>query len=191
MLKRIYRAALSGHMYGFATEPQLEAFLEEYPLADQPAPIEVTAQQLAEWKTTGSWGDDWERGRFIEADSLLRWPLDSREPKPMTPLIFELCWSEAPNYPARDAYVSDLALSGAWGDDPESAVPQERIELLGRIHDAARMTAADLVKVSGLTRRDFAMLYGIDYSTLTKWCRGERPMPNHVHVMLARLLNLI
>lgn len=191
MLKRIYRAALGGHLYGFSAESQMEAFLEEYPLADQPAPIEVTAQQLAEWKSTGSWGDDWDRGRFIETGSLLRWPIDSREPKPMTPLIFELCWSEAPHYADRDTYISDLALSSMWGDAPESEVSQERIDLLGRIHDAAHMTAADLVRASGLTRRDFAMLYGIDYSTLTKWCRGERPMPNHVHVMLVRLLNLI
>lgn len=109
----------------------------------------------------------------------------------MTPFQFDRCWSETPHYSDRDAYVSDLALSSIWSDDPESEVPQERIELLGRIYDAARLTAADLVKASGLSRRDFSMLYGIDYSTLTKWCRGERPMPNHVHVMLVRLLGLI
>lgn len=109
----------------------------------------------------------------------------------MTPSQFDLCWSEVPNYADRDAYISDLALSSMWGDEPESEIPAERIELLGRIHDASCMTAADLVKASGLTRRDFAMLYGIDYSTLTKWCRGERPMPNHVQVMLTRLLGLI
>lgn len=109
----------------------------------------------------------------------------------MTPKQFSVAWSEVSNYTDRDAYISDLVLSSMWGDAPESDIPDDRICALGRIWDAARMTPSGLVKASGLTRAAFADLYGISYDTLTKWCLGSRPMPNHVHVMLARLLGLI
>lgn len=86
MLKPIYRAYYRpdqqdhGYFYGFALEAYLEAFLEENPEALRCSPISVTAQQLAEWKCTGRWEDDWKNKAFIRAGTLLRWRLDEPDP---------------------------------------------------------------------------------------------------------------
>ena len=51
--------------------------------------------------------------------------------------IYQICLPEAVNYTDRDAYISDLALSSIWGDDEGAEVPQERLEWLDQLYDAA------------------------------------------------------
>lgn len=86
MLKKLFRAYIrpeaagSGFFYGFALKSNLGEFLEANPDARPCGCIEVTAQQLSEWKITGHWEDDWHGEDYIVSGTLLRWRLDEPDP---------------------------------------------------------------------------------------------------------------
>ena len=78
MLKTFYRSydPTSGQFYGFALPEYQDSYHAENPSAYRCPPLEVTADQLAYWRNTGTWGDDFQHQRFIPGGRLLRWPID-------------------------------------------------------------------------------------------------------------------
>ncbi|MBR2047148.1 MAG: helix-turn-helix transcriptional regulator [Oscillospiraceae bacterium] len=78
MLKTIYRSydPKKRRFYGFALPEYQDAFHEEHPNAYRCPVLEVTADQLALWRNTGAWEEDFQRQEFIPAGRLLRWPID-------------------------------------------------------------------------------------------------------------------
>lgn len=90
----------------------------------------------------------------------------------------------------RDAYVSDWALSSAWGDDPEAEIPAARIEMLGQLWDAAHLTIRDIRAHTGLSQAAFAALYCIPRRTVENWESGVRSCPDYLRLLLAQVTGL-
>lgn len=86
MLKPIYRSydPTSGQFYGFALPEYQDRFHAESPAALRCPVLEVTADQLAQWRNIGAWEEDFQRQKFIPGGRLLRWPID--EPVHPTPI---------------------------------------------------------------------------------------------------------
>ena len=91
--------------------------------------------------------------------------------------------SEAANYTDRDAYISDMALSSMWGDTPDE-IPQERIDVLGQIWDAAHRTIRDIAAVRGTSVRQLAMRYAIPQRTAENWAAGTAEPPVYVLLLI-------
>ena len=109
----------------------------------------------------------------------------------MTDEQFYACYCEVKNYTDRDAFVSDMALSSIWGDDPESEIPESRIEELVAVWDAIHRPMPEIIKMSGLSARAFARKFCVPYRTIENWSSGDRTPPDHERIMMQRLLNLI
>ena len=90
----------------------------------------------------------------------------------------------------RDAYVSDWALSSAWGDDPEAEIPAARIEALGRLWDVAHLTIRDIRAHTGLSQAAFAVRYCIPRRTVENWESGDRQCADYVRLLLAEAVGL-
>ena len=99
--------------------------------------------------------------------------------------------AETSAYTDRDAYISDLALSSMWGDDPEDDIPADRLSLLGRIWDFAHMDFRAIRQACGLTQAAFADRFGIPKRTVENWDSGSSTPPPYVLRMLAQLLGLL
>ena len=109
----------------------------------------------------------------------------------MTPKQFNVLWLEAANYSSRDAYVSDLALSSIWGDDPDAQIPKDRIDLLGDIYDAAHRSVRDIAAAAGLSHRKLAERFCIPYRTMENWCGGQSSCPSYILLMMQECLGLL
>lgn len=101
------------------------------------------------------------------------------------------CLSEAANYPDADAYISDLALSSIWGDAPEDDIPQERIEALRFLWDAANRNVRDIAEAAGLSQRKLAERFSIPYRTVENWCTDQRECSLYIRLMMQEILGLI
>ena len=97
---------------------------------------------------------------------------------------------EAQSYPDRDAYISDFALSSVWGDSPDADIPEERIDYLGCIWDAAHRTVRDIASISGLSHRKLAERLSIPYRTMENWCGNQRSCPLYLRIMMQEILGL-
>lgn len=106
----------------------------------------------------------------------------------MTTAIRATLYSEAHNYTDRDAYISDLALSSIWGDAPDADVPADRLELLGRVYDAAHATIPSLLEQYHMTQSAFARFFSIPLRTVQDWYAGRRACPPYVLTMAAEIL---
>lgn len=102
-----------------------------------------------------------------------------------------IAWSEIPNYTDRDAYISDLALSSMWGDAPESEIPAERINYLGRLWDAYHRSVKDICKAANLTQSALATRFGIPKRTIEDWCAGKRACAPYIRRMMCECLGLL
>lgn len=109
----------------------------------------------------------------------------------MTDRQFVLCAQEAHGIADRDAYVSDMALSSIWGDEPDADIPAERLEQLAAIWEAAHRSVRDIVYAAGLTQRQLADRFCAPYRTVEDWCRGLRTPPDYVRLMMQEILGLI
>lgn len=98
--------------------------------------------------------------------------------------------SEAPNYPDRDAYVSDLSLSSIWGGGEADPIPPERIDLIGRVYDALHSTLPELLQIFGMTQVAFANYFGIPYRSVQDWYLGAHKCPPYLLPMAAKILLL-
>lgn len=105
--------------------------------------------------------------------------------------VFAQLWGESLTTRDRDTYVSDWALSSIWEDDPESEIPQERIEYLTMIWDAAHMSVKDICKAAGLTQAGLAQRFCIPKRTVEDWCRGVAKCADYIRLMMADSLGLI
>ena len=106
----------------------------------------------------------------------------------MTTATRATLYSEAHNYTDRDAYISDLALSSIWGDAPDADVPAARLELLGKVYDAAHATVQSLLEQHHMTQTDFARYFCIPLRTVQDWYAGRRACPAYVLTMAAEIL---
>jgi DNA-binding transcriptional regulator YiaG len=105
--------------------------------------------------------------------------------------VFSILWAEALDATDRDAYVSDWALSSIWEDDPESEIPQERVDYLRQIWDGAHMSVKEICKTVGLTQAGLAQRFCIPKRTVEDWCRGVSKCPDYTRLMMMELLGLI
>lgn len=88
------------------------------------------------------------------------------------------------------AFVSDWALSDIWGDDINAPIPQERLDAIESIWDAAHLTIRDIRAATGLTQAAFSDRYCIPRRTIENWERGVRSCPPYVRLLLARVVGL-
>lgn len=105
--------------------------------------------------------------------------------------IYQLCLSEAANYPDRDAYISDLVLSSLWGDEPDADIPTARLDWLGQLYDAAHRSVREIAASAGLSQRKLAERFAIPYRTVENWCSGVRSCPDYVRLMMQECLGLV
>lgn len=66
----------------------------------------------------------------------------------------------------------------------------QAMELITAIHTVVHMTAAELVKASGMTQTKFAARFMIPLRTVQNWCGEQRTMPRYEKFMFAMLLGL-
>lgn len=96
-----------------------------------------------------------------------------------------LCLSEMDNYTDRDAFVSDLALSSIWDDDPDAEIPTERIEALSRLWDVIHLPISELL--APMTQAQACREFYVPRRTMQDWFSGARQCPAYVRLYLARL----
>ena len=104
----------------------------------------------------------------------------------MTDKLFNTLWTAALDCADRETYVSDWALSSAWGDAPEADVPADRVEELGHLWDAAHLTIRDIRAHTGLSQAAFAVRYCIPRRTIENWESGDRQCPDYLRLPLAQ-----
>lgn len=105
--------------------------------------------------------------------------------------LFVMLAKEVPEYASRDAYVSDMALSAIWGDDPEAEIPAERMEQLGMVWDAVHRPVSEIVAETGLSQAAFAQLYMIPLRTVENWCTGSRECRIYDRIFLQEAVGLL
>lgn len=108
----------------------------------------------------------------------------------MTDKLFNILWADALTATDRDAYVSDGALSSAWGDAPGDDVPADRLDMLGRLWDAAHLAIKDIRAASGLSQAAFAVRYCIPRRTVENWESGASSCPDYLRLLLAQATGL-
>lgn len=104
---------------------------------------------------------------------------------------FTLCIAEVPAYADRDSYISDMALSPLWGDDPDAEIPQQRIEALAQVWAATNRPVREIAAAAGLSQRKLAERFMIPYRTMEDWCRGARECPIYVRLMMQESLGIL
>lgn len=104
--------------------------------------------------------------------------------------LFHELFGSAIEIADRDAYVSDWALSSAWGDDPEAEIPAARLEALERLWDMAHSTIRDIRAHTGLSQAAFAVRYCIPRRTVENWESGDRQCADYVRLLLAEAVGL-
>lgn len=107
-----------------------------------------------------------------------------------TPTLRHTLYAEALNYTDRDAYISDLASSPIWPDDPSGFLPAERVALLGNIYDDTHCTLRDLLARYHLSQAAFSRYFSIPLRTVQNWYLGERQCPSYLLTMAAEVLRL-
>lgn len=108
----------------------------------------------------------------------------------MTDKLLNTLWTAALDCADRDTYVSDWALSFAWGDALEADVPAARVEELGHLWDAAHLTIRDIRAHTGLSQAAFAARYCIPRRTVENWESGVRSCPDYLRLLLAQVTGL-
>lgn len=102
--------------------------------------------------------------------------------------IFSVCQSEMSEYADADAFISDLALSSLWESDGK--VPEERIEWLRQLWDAAHRSVKDICRDAGMTQRALAENFAIPLHTVNNWCMEIRTCPVYTRMMMQESLGL-
>lgn len=108
----------------------------------------------------------------------------------MTIKQYQFCIRELPSYADPDAYVSDLALSDIWGDGPEDGIPEERINQLRAIYQAASMTVPEIAKAAGLNITQMSARFAVPYRTMQDWFSGARSCSLATRLMMLECLGL-
>lgn len=108
----------------------------------------------------------------------------------MTDFQFNVLWAEALASADRDAFTSDAALSSIWGDAPDAAIPDDRLQQLGRLWDAAHLTVKEIRAATGLSQAAFAQRFCIPRRTVENWESGTNTCPVYVRLLLAQAVGL-
>lgn len=113
----------------------------------------------------------------------------------LTPRVRGLLLGEMPSYTDMDAYVADLCVAEAWGDDndndnPELVIPQARIDAVRDVWRWWHMSAAELLQASGCSIPQLSQALGVPYSTMADWVAGSHKCPQYIVAMAAELLEL-
>ena len=107
----------------------------------------------------------------------------------MNTKIFSTIWTSALDDSARDAFVSDWALSSIWEDESDGDTLAARAEQCGRIWDLAHMSVADIRQTTGLSQGSFAEAFCIPRHTVINW-EHRGGCADYIRLMLARLCGL-
>lgn len=103
----------------------------------------------------------------------------------MTDKQFYEAFVDALTVKDRDEFISDYALSSAWGDTADVEIPDQRISDLSALWDVAHTSIREIRAFTGLTRTDFALRYLIPYRSVENWERGDSQCPDYVRFLLA------
>lgn len=102
---------------------------------------------------------------------------------------YQRCLREALTITDRDEFISELALSTIW-EDEGTEIPQERIDWLAQLWDAAHRSCKDIAAAAGASQRKLAERFAIPYKTVEDWCRGTRTPPAYTLMMMQECLGL-
>ena len=133
----------------------------------------------------------------------------------MTDFQFNVLLAEALTSADRDAFISDAALSSIWGDAPDAAIPDDRLQQLGQLlhrllggvllpgqaegvqphqlgqlWDAAHLTVKAIRAATGLSQAAFAQRFCIPRRTVENWEAGTNTCPVYVRLLLAQAVGL-
>lgn len=108
----------------------------------------------------------------------------------MTDKQYSTCVAEAQNYTDRDAYISDISLSSMWGDLPDAEIPEDRIEQLCSIYDAANRSIKQIAAEAGVSVRAIATRFCIPQRTVENWSGGQRECPVYLRLMMQECLGI-
>lgn len=108
----------------------------------------------------------------------------------MTDFQFNVLWAEALTSAGRDAFISDASLSSIWGDAPDAAIPDDRLQQLGQLWDAAHLTVKAIRAATGLSQAAFAQRFCIPRRTVENWEAGTNTCPVYVRLLLAQAVGL-
>lgn len=78
--------------------------------------------------------------------------------------------------------VPDWILNEVTNDEKQA------VEMITTIHTVVHMTAAELVKASGMSQTKFAARFMIPLRTVQNWCGGQRTMRRYEKFMFAVIL---
>lgn len=103
---------------------------------------------------------------------------------------FQQVVHSAEEQPDQAVFLAEYGLP-EWILDEVTDNEEQAVELIAAIHAATHMTAAQLVKASGLNQTKFAARFMIPLRTVQNWCGGQREMPTYTKFMAAELLGLL
>lgn len=114
----------------------------------------------------------------------------------MTTNQFNFCVQNAMDFTDPDAYVSDLALSNIWGDTPDAAIPQSRLDDLRQIYTAVHRSVRDILDATGQGQAAFARKHCIPTRTVNNWCfppdsPEHRDCPLYIRILLQQAEGLL
>lgn len=108
----------------------------------------------------------------------------------MTDFQFNVLLAESLTSADRDAFISDAALSSIWGDAPDAAISDDRLQQLGQLWDAAHLTVKAIRAATGLSQAAFAQCFCIPRRTVENWESGTNTCPVYVRLLLAQAVGL-
>ena len=90
-----------------------------------------------------------------------------------------------------DEFVSEWALSGIWGDAPDTDIPQQRIDWLNALYGILTMPPQELLTITGRSVRRTAFHWGIKPDTANHWVAGKNKMLPQIRLTLAAEAGLL
>lgn len=127
--------------------------------------------------------------RIATEEDIAHWGVKAT---PMSPADFAIMWASAVECRSKAAFVSDGALSICWGDiGSDDPIPNERIEFLGNLWDAAHGSLGMFAEWADVSIGDLCRSMGIDYQSAHQWQADPKSIPEYVRVMLARTIGMI
>lgn len=109
----------------------------------------------------------------------------------MTQEQYYFAVTEAAEYPDLDAYLSDVAMSTVWGNDPDAPIPQQQLDDLTAIFAAVHRTPREILDLTGLSQASFAQRYVIPRRTFQDWLLGNRTCPLYLRLLVQQSLGLL
>ena len=103
---------------------------------------------------------------------------------------FQEIVSACEEQPDRDLFLAEYGIP-QWILNEVTDSEGKAVELITAIHTVVHMTAAELVKASGMTQTKFAARFMIPLRTVQNWVGGQRTMPRYEKFMFATILGLL